>query len=318
MALYTTRSPLPINKKSKRLRSLTLYSDQLTEGGSYQYRQLFSYGSSAVTYGGGSISIPIAGSSGNILTHFDCLYEQYPAYDNGLSYGAGGQTVYAGYYGNALFQKTGLGAGGGSGGWAPLFTSPSGSQDAHGWTRYRPASRTLATGKTLSISFILLLGAGGTMGGTNQVRVGLYQSTGNYINYDNYGLQNPLFSGYSGYMVTYGFQNHKILKRTDASSQLLMNSIVPTGGTAIYTDLVNSSMSGFNNTITSANVLITVKSLGGSVLITSTISNPSLGGNTTIQYTDASPVVSFDTLAVHAASPSVTSIGISNPLITYS
>lgn len=162
------------------LAPVALYSDMLTAGGSFVDRQWFTSGanngpSNSIDYGNGEVRIFSGASGRHCLCHFDCLRDQYPTYDNGKSYGASGEIVYGGYYGHGLYQKTGLGAGGGSGGWPPTFSHETNEEDANGWTRYRPTPRQIAQGGTLSISLKLKLDRTGfTITSNNAIRIGLF------------------------------------------------------------------------------------------------------------------------------------------------
>ena len=294
---------------SSGLAPVSLYSDMLTAGGSFVDRQWFTSGaSSGVSYGGGEVRI--SGASGrHCLCHFDCLRDKYPLYNNGLAYGASGEIVYGGYYGHGLYQKTGLGAGGGSGGWPPIFLTATNAQDGNGWTRYRPTPRQIESGKTLSISLKLKLDRTGfTITTTNAIRIGLFQSVGSFINYDNHAVSSPVFFNYTGYMFGYGPANAKIGKRT--SSSALISST-----TGVYNDLATNSVGGFGGA-NEYDALISIKRIGGSIELTSSMYGSGYASKFT--YTDNSPVTSFDTLALYYTGNSVASLAISNPIAVYS
>ena len=297
------------------LAPVSLYSDMLTAGGSFVDRQWLTSGAStgasnSISYGGGEVRL-ITGTSGrHCLCHFDCLRDKYPLYNNGLAYGASEEIVYGGYYGHGLYQKTGLGAGGGSGGWPPIFLTATNTQDANGWTRYRPTARQIEVGKTLSISLKLKLDRTGyTITTSNAIRIGLFQSAGNFVNYDNNGITNPVFFNYTGYMFGYGPANAKISKRT--SSSALISST-----TGVYTELASNSVSGFGGA-DEYDALISIKRIGSSIIeLTSSMYASEYASKFT--YTDNSPVTSFDTLAFYSTGNSVASLAISNPIAVYS
>ena len=298
------------------LAPVSLYSDMLTAGGSFADRQWLASGASSgasnsISYGGGEVRL-ITGTSGrHCLCHFDCLRDKYPPYNNGLAYGASGEIVYGGYYGHGLYQKTGLGAGGGSGGWPPVFLTATNTQDANGWTRYRPTARQIEVGKTLSISLKLKLDRTGyTITTTNAIRIGLFQSVGSFINYDNHLTSNAEFNGYSGYMFGHGPVNAKISKRTLTTSTTLISST-----TSIYTELASNSVSGFGEA-NEYDALISIKRIGGSIELTSSMYGSGYASKFT--YTDNSPVTSFDTLTFYSTGNSVASLAISNPIAVYS
>ena len=301
---------------SSGLAPVSLYSDMLTAGGSFVDRQWFTSGASSgasnsISYGGGEVRIFSGASGRHCLCHFDCLRDKYPPYNNGLAYGASGEVVYGEYYGHGLYQKTGLGAGGGSGGWPPVFSTATNAQDANGWTRYRPTARQIAEGGTLSISLKLKLDRTNfTITNANAIRIGLFGSVGSYINYDNHGLSNAVFNGYTGYMLGYGPANNKLHKRTETANPPLISTT-----TNIYTELASQSVGGFGGQ-NEYDVSIKLKRIGSSLEITSHIYGS--GYSSKFSYIDATPFTSFDTLAFYTVSNNVTSLAVSNPIAVYS
>jgi hypothetical protein len=231
------------------------------------------------------------------------MKDQYPAYSNSTTYNIG-DIVYGGFVGHGLYRKTASASG------APVYTSATNAQDANGWTRYRPTSRQIAQGRTLSISLKLRLDRTGyTVTSSNAIRIGLFNSVGSYINVDSHGTTNALFNGYSGYMFGYGPSNIKINKRTGTTDLALIST---TSG--VYTELVSNSVSGFGSG-DEYDVSIKLKRIGSSLEITSYIYGP--GYSSVFTHTDATPVISFDTLAFYTVSNNVASIALSSPLATY-
>ena len=137
--------------------SVQLYRDTLRTWGdpdaSFVNRQWFCSGSSSlVTYGsnagGEGISITTGASGRHTLVHFDCQKNgslltngpaTYSQFDMGTMYGGAGQIVYGGVYGHGLYRSTGYMASG----YSPVFTSSTSTQDANGWTRYRPVDTSI-------------------------------------------------------------------------------------------------------------------------------------------------------------------------------
>lgn len=91
----------------------------------------------------GGLQVSTGAVGRHALVYFDCLKDTNAGFDMGFAYGAGGQVVYAGIYGHGLYQKTGGGAGGGSGGYPPIFSNDTDLQDVNGWTRYRPVDTSI-------------------------------------------------------------------------------------------------------------------------------------------------------------------------------
>ena len=298
------------------LAPVALYSDTLTAGGSFVDRQWFTSGASSgasnsISYGGGEVRIFSGASGRHCLCHFDCSRDKYPPYNNGLAYGASGEVVYGEYYGHGLYQKTGLGAGGGSGGWPPVFSTATDAQDGNGWTRYRPTARQIAEGGTLSISLKLKLDRTNfTITSSNAIRIGLFGSVGSYINYDNHGLSNSVFNGYSGYMFGYGPASNKLHKRTETANPPLISTT-----TNVYTELASQSVGGFGGQ-DEYDVSIKLKRIGSSLEITSHIYGS--GYSSKFSHIDATPFTDFDTLAFYTVSNNVTSLAVSNPIAVYS
>ena len=292
------------------LAPVALYSDMLTAGGSFSTRQWFSSGTSvgdsnSIAYGNGEVRIFSGASGRHCLCHFDCMKDQYPTYSASKTYNVG-DIVYGGFAGHGLYQKTASS----SAGFSPTYTSATDVQDANGWTRYRPTPRQIVQGGTLSISLKLKLDRTGyTITSNNAIRIGLFESVGSYINYDNHGLSNAVFNGYSGYMFGYGPADNRILKRTETANPPLISTT-----TGVYTPLSTWSVGGFG-VQNEYDVSIKLKRIGSSLEITSHIYGS--GYSSKFTHIDATPFTSFDTLAFYTVSNNVASMAVSNPIATY-
>jgi hypothetical protein len=231
------------------------------------------------------------------------MKDQYPTYSASKTYSVG-DIVYGGYYGHGLYQKTASASG------APSYASATNAQDANGWTRYRPTQRQIAQGGTLSISLKLKLDRTGyTITSNNAIRIGLFDSVGSYINYDNHGLSNAVFNGYSGYMFGYGPADNRLLKRTETANPPLLSTT-----TGVYTPLSTFSVGGFGGQ-GEYNVSIKLKRIGSSLELTSHIYGS--GYSSKFTHIDATPFTSFDTLAFYTVSNNVASMAVSNPIASY-
>lgn len=304
-----------------------------TNSAGFTTRQFFSSGPDVITWGSGYLQNVTSGSNRHLITYFDCLKEQYPVYYNGIAYGAGNQIVYGGIYGHGLFQKTGAGAGGGSGGWPPNFLfTPSQTQDANGWTRVRPTLRTIQAGKTLTISFGFRAVSPGTIG-SNTFRFAVLNSTIGgtklYVNADNFGLANTLYGGngtlpgFRGYMAIFASTLYKILTRTDTSSNSLVNTLA--GATTVWTEnisrnLVNLSLDTDYNVVlkiyrpidTPTSLIISSNISGGNVQNQNGVLSP------TITYTDVAPsTFAFDTFVAYTTSSGCSGLKLTNFKATY-
>lgn len=290
------------------LAPVSLYSDILTAGGSFADRQWFTSGansgaSNSISYGGGEVRIFSGASGRHCICHFDCMMDQYPTFSPSKTYSIG-DIVYGGSSGHGLYRKTALASG------SPVFTTATNAQDANGWTRYRPIARNITEGKSLGISLKLKLNrAGYTITSANAIRIGLFGSVGSYINYDNHGLSNAVFNGYTGYMFGYGPANTKILRRTQTANPPLVSTT-----TNIYTELGSQSVSGFGG-LDEYNVSITLKRIGSSLEITNYIYGS--GYSSKFSYIDATPFTNFDTLAFYTVSNNVASMAIANPVASF-
>jgi hypothetical protein len=233
------------------------------------------------------------------------MKDQYPTYSASKTYNVG-DIVYGGFAGHGLYQKTASS----SAGFSPTYTSATDVQDANGWTRYRPTPRQIVQGGTLSISLKLKLDRTGyTITSNNAIRIGLFESVGSYINYDNHGLSNAVFNGYSGYMFGYGPADNRILKRTETANPPLISTT-----TGVYTPLSTWSVGGFG-VQNEYDVSIKLKRIGSSLEITSHIYGS--GYSSKFTHIDATPFTSFDTLAFYTVSNNVSSMAVSNPIATY-
>jgi hypothetical protein len=234
------------------------------------------------------------------------MKDQYPTYSASTTYNVG-DIVYGGYAGHGLYRKTASSLAG----FAPVYTSATAAQDANGWTRYRPASRNIEEGKSLNISLKLKIDRTGySITAANSVRIGLFKSVGEYLNNDNHGLTNSIFNGYTGYMVGYGPDNNKILKRTSTANPPLLSTT-----TGIWTELSSQSISGFGSQ-DEYDVSLCLKQISGALSLTSLITGN--GYSYTASYTDSSsPYLTFDTIAFYTVSNNVTSMAVSNPTAVY-
>jgi hypothetical protein len=311
--------------------SITAYEDKLATWGyadaSFVDRQWFTSSASAnILYGqeaGGNGVKILGGAAGkHCLVHFDCLKEQYPLFDLGTMYGGGGQIVYGGVYGHALYQSVGYR----SAGYPPIFTSPSNAMDANGWQRYRPALRTLTEGKAVQVRFKLEVinptGLFYTAG--NTIRIGLLGSdSGNFVNADNVGPTDNVFLPYTGYMIGIG-STHKIYKRAANVNGGLILSLTA------YTQLANIPMA-FNPTQNPylpprdlypiLQVDLTIGRSGGNAYINSIVTGHNGNGDVVdgIQQiiTDTPDALSFNTLAVGCVANSMESFRVSDVKIAY-
>jgi len=217
-------------------------------------------------------------------------------------------TVYAGRLGHALYRKMSEQSG------APSFLSLS---DINGWSRQRPPAREIEVGKTLNISFRLKLDRTGFfVSVANAIRVGVLQSTGSYINFDNHTVSNAGFTNYSGYMFTYSPESQKFFKRISGSNASLVSS------TTSYTQINSQQLGSWFGTENEYLVQLSLQravaggymSLSSSIQSAFTPSNGSIIGSTDF----TPPVTSFDTLCIFCSSNTVASLAISNPVVTYS
>ena len=309
MPLYSAKSALPKAKRS--VPKVSVYSDKLTASGSFSNRQWVSSGASSgasnsISYGGGEVRILSGASGRHCLCHFDCMRDQYPTYNASKTYSVG-DIVYGGYAGHGLYSKTASSLAG----LAPVYTHATTAQDANGWTRYRPGSRTIGDGKSLNISLKLKMDRTGyTMTASNAVRIGLFRGVGEYLNNDNHGVSNAIFNGYSGYMFGFGPANTKILKRTSTANPPLLSTT-----TAVWTELSSQSISGFGSQ-DEYDVSLCLKQVSGALSLTSSVTGA--GYSSAASYTDSSsPCLTFDTIAFYTTSNNVTSMAVSNPVITY-
>lgn len=326
-----TNLDLGVSSSSKLIKP-ALYEDNFiswpTNLANFTNRQFFSSGlTSAVTWGSGFLQN--AGGGNHFLVYFDCLKEQYPIYDNGKAY-ALNDIVYGGIYGHALFKRTGNV---GNPGYPPnLLFTPSGTQDASGWTRFRPTLRTIQAGKTLTFSFSFTAIGPGTIA-SNGFRFGLFDSTiggvNTYINQDNLGLVDARFGGngtlpgYKGYMTTFA-GTQKIFTRTDTSSTNLISSI--SGATTIWTENTSTNLASlavdkkYNVVLTINRPLTTPTSLVFKSMITgNNVSGPGANKTPSVSWTDVSPsTFAFDTFAAYTTATASSGLKLEDIKVAYS
>jgi hypothetical protein len=314
MPLYSAgRSDFGV--KAKRRKVINLYTDRLLGAGnsgnsfeSLQWSGGATTPTSPITYGAGDVTI-LTGATGRFgLCHFDCRRENYPTYSESSTYNVG-DIVYGGKYGHGLYKKTASSIAG----FAPVYTSATTAQDANGWTRYRPTIRTIKEGETLKIHFTIKLDRTGYVTtSSNAMRIGVFKSTGAYLNASTASLSDAIFNGYSGYMFGTGPANVRILKRTTTSSESLINN------SAVYTELAQDGLVGFGSQNQYDVAIYLNKLATGGLRTAFTITGAGLSGATTIQYTDtASPYLDFDTLVFYTAANQVASIALSAPYAAY-
>ena len=311
---------------------VTLYDDSFVSGSPrFTNRQFFSSGvGTDVTWGSGVLQNITSAANRQLLVYFDCLKEQYPTYSATASYN-NGAIVYGGVNGHALFQRTASGSGNPG---APNFLfTPSGTQDANGWTRHRPTLRTIQAGKTLTFNIKFRPISPGTIG-ANAFRFALLDSTiggtKTYVNADNLGLSNILYGGngvspgYQGYMGAFANANQKILTRTITTNQSLVNTI-GTAPSAVWTENITPSLSNLSLD-TTYQVILKINrpaSSPSSLIISSTIAGGTVTGQggilfPTITYTDIAPsTFSFDTFVAYTTSTACTALQLFDAKATY-
>jgi hypothetical protein len=307
---------------------VTLYEDSFVSGSAgFNNRQFFSSGvGTDVTWGSGVLQNITSAANRQLLVYFDCLKDQYPTYSSTASYN-NGAIVYGGVNGHALFQRTASGSGNPG---APNFLfTPSGTQDANGWTRHRPTLRTIQAGKTLTFNIKFRAISPGTIG-ANAFRFAVLDSTiggtKTYVNADNLGLSNTLYGGngvspgYRGYMSAFAVSNQKILTRILTTNNSLVNTVSLVWEENILPSLSNLSLD------TTYQVILKINrptSSPSSLIISSTIAGGTVTGQggilfPTITYTDIAPsTFSFDTFVAYTTSTACTALQLFDAKATY-
>ena len=301
--------------KTKSFKSLSLYSDSLiaypTSGYTFVNRQFFSSSlASNINYGSGKITQTIGASGRHLLVHFNCDKINYSTYNNGIPYGLD-SIVYGGEYGHALFKRTGNP---GNPGFAPNFLfTPVSTQDARGWTRYKPVLPGIKLGQELQFNFNIILNtAGASLSTVNSIRFGLFDSSSAvYINSDNLSGSSTSYNNYSGYLFTISSAslpslNQRIYARVPPSLTLI-NAI------SSFTDKIAQSITGVSGDV-DYYVSIRIRRSGqNSINLKYSITGAGLGGNTTLSFEDTSPAsYAFDTFVVFASASSCNSFTLSN------
>ncbi len=315
MPLYSAgRGRRAFGREAKRRKVINLYTDRLLGAGnsadSFEVRQWAGgatggAGQPSITYGAGAVTVLTGGNGRFGLCHFDCRRENYPTYNELTAYNVG-DIVYGGKYGHGLYQKTASGSG------APIYTrATSGfsfAQDTNGWTRYRPTIRTIKEGETLKIHFTITLDRTGyTVTAANAMRIGVFKSVWAYLNSYTGSLSDPIFNGYSGYMFGVGPAILKTLKRTNTSSESLINLV-----TGVYDDLTQKALVGFGSRDQYEVAIYLNKLTTGGLRVSFTIDG------TTLEHIDTnSPYLEFDTLVFYTAANQVASISLSAPYAAY-
>lgn len=310
---------------------LTLYQDNfINEGGgdySFTTRQFFSVpGSASVVSGTGQLTQNLSATTGQLIVSFEAGKNQYPQY-TGRAY-AIGEKIYGGVYGHGVFEKTGAGAGGGSGGYPPIMRvdsaggSVAGLEDVNGWTRIPTPNRVLQSGQSLRVAFNYKA-SGSTS--ANIFRFGVfniptYLASGftfpavnnDYVagqpTYLNQGTASIIYNPASGYGFQFGRNTAYggIYRRIPSSSNTLIGT---TGG--IYTQLQSGTASSVFPAATFFPISITIKREGSSLRVTSQLPNA------TITTVDTSPnSYSFNSFVAYAGI-GATSYTLANIKVTY-
>jgi hypothetical protein len=140
------------------------------------------------------------------------------------------------------------------------------------------------------------------------------------VTQDNISLSSTTFEGYKGYMATYGSTLQKIFRRTELSSQTLINTINnATTGLPIWTEYSTSAIAGISpDTTYRVTITASRSELAPSYLtISSKITGSGVTG--TITYTDTTPnTFCFDTLAAYTTASASNAFQIGNVRTTYS
>jgi len=295
---------------------LTLYQDNfIYEGeGAYTFttRQFFSTpGTGSVSLTPGILSQQIT-STGLLIVAFEAAKDQYSPY-TGRAYEIG-EKIYGGVYGHGVFEKTGPGAGGGSGGFPPIMRvdseggSVAGLEDVNGWTRIPPPNRVLQNGETLKITFDYKVTTTSSI--ANNIRFGVFNIppyiTGGFtypaVNNDyvanqptylNQGTASVIYFPASGYAFQFGksIAYGGIFRRNPNSSNSLINTTAN-----VYTGLQTGVASSSLSINTYYPISIRIKREGSSLRIVSKLPNAQI---TTV---DASPTsYSFNSFAVYGS-----------------
>jgi len=288
---------------------ISLYSDTMDYAGtSFQDRQFWvSRTSNAVSYGSGKTSFlsgytgtAATGSAGQLLHYFDCYKDAVPTYA-GEAGGVGYGPVYGGYYGHCLYQRTVIGAGGGSGGYYPNYATQkqagdTPSADVNGWTRVRPNQRPLGQGNAVIVNFSFKLIGPLNSTGYN-FRFGIFKSnpTTNFIAADSTGTTNAIYADYRGYINNFVLNNgnatHRIWSRTTPSNTALMATT-----TGVYTENISAAMTSALTTDTTYDCSLKIVRPPSSnyVAVLSGIA-PQGSATSTIQYLDPSSLLNHAT-----------------------
>lgn len=288
-------------------------------------------GVDAGSFSDGTFPIIQGGGSGGVITVLNGVISVTSAgtgYVDGSAVKAGGSrynlvtgpVVYGGVYGHALFRKTGSASG------APVFTSPSNAQDVSGWTRYRPAMRTIEEGKALNVRFKLEVINPTSIfySSSNTFRIGLFgDGGGNFINSDGSDTTNQAFLPYTGYMIGIGL-NHRINKRIPNSSAVLITSSTAYAlqtGTTMRFNVEQNPFLPPRNLWPILQVDLTIGRYGGMTGIDSIVTGHAGNGDVTqgseVSLTDTADTLSFNTLAVACQNSAMDAFKISDVKIIY-
>jgi len=304
-----------------------------SNGTSYQSGGILSAtGVDAGSFSNGTFPIIQGGGSGGVITVLNGVISVTSAgtgYVDGSAVKAGGsrynlvtgQVVYGGVYGHGLYRKTSSSVG------YPIFTAPSNAQDASGWTRYRPAMRTIEEGKALNIRFkIEVINPLSTFfSASNSLRIGLFgDGGGNFINYDDVGPISSDFSLYTGYMIGIG-KNHTILKRVPsaANTNLILSSGAFTGlaSTPMTFNVTQNPFLPPRNLWPILQVDLTIGKSGGNAYINSIVTGHLGNGDVTqgieVSNGDTPDALNFNTLVVGAPSNIMDAFKITDVKIIY-
>ena len=301
-------------------------------GGTYQSGGILSAtGVDAGSFSDGTFAIIQGSGSGGVITVLNGVISVTSAgtgYVDGPAVKAGGsrynlvtgQVVYGGVYGHGLYRKTGQASGN------PIFTSPTNAQDAYGWTRHRPAMRTIQEGEALNVRFKLEVINPTSLfsSASNTLRIGLFgDSGGNFINADETSTVSSDFSPYTGYMIGIGL-NHRILKRIpNSSTNLILSSgaFTQLSTTPMRFSIAQNPYLPPRNLWPTLQVDLTIGKSEGMTYIRSIVNGHAGNGDVTegIQLitTDTPDTLSFNTLAVGSPSNMMDAFKISDVKIIY-
>lgn len=183
----------------------------------------------------------------------------------------------------------------------------SGSNQFVGYFTNSGAPLVLAAGQTITLNYTFSIQGGNTTGG--KVTFGLFDSGGSRVSADDEGLTSTTFRNYTGYASSSTLKSNASSKITLYQRETSSTGLLSSTNNPPYTTLADSGSIGGYKLVDGVSYTgsFSVYYDGTQTVITQTLTGGSLS-NVTYSYVDATPTLSYDTIAFFVQGTTASSV----------